>query len=70
VKLGIPPFGNPFKMSQSFQWDIWSLGPYIGADVPITDKTRFSVNFTYNFFFEESDDFSGPSVSLFFKRRF
>lgn len=70
VKVGFKPFDNLVDYTESDEWLLPSVSANIGADVPISKRSQLSFNASYNRFFDERDDFEGPSFTIIWKRFF
>jgi hypothetical protein len=70
VKVGFKPFDNLVDYTESDEWMLPSASANIGVDVPITKRSQLSFNASYNRFFDERDDFEGPSYTIIWKRHF
>ncbi|MBN2308620.1 MAG: hypothetical protein JXR94_06590 [Candidatus Hydrogenedentes bacterium] len=70
VKAGLPPIGTLSEIKQSESWNPWSAGVAVGLDMPVTRHSVLSMNVQQNYFFDQGDDFSGPGISLSWKRFF
>lgn len=70
VKVGFKPFDNLVDYTESDEWLLPSVSANIGADVPISKRSQLSFNASYNRFFDERDDFEGPSFTVIWKRFF
>lgn len=69
-KFGPIPFSNLIRIKQEDEWSIWSMGVNLGADVPLSKRTVLSMNGGYTFFFDNAEDFSGPTLTFLCKRYF
>lgn len=70
AKVGFKPFDNLVNYTESDEWLLPSVSANIGADVPITRRSQLSFNASYNRFFDEREDFEGPSFTIIWKRFF
>ncbi len=70
VKVGFKPFDNLVDYKESDNWLLPSVSPNIGVDVPLGRRSQISFNASYNRFFDERDDFEGPSYTIIWKRQF
>ena len=70
IKAGPWPFGSLLNLKQTQHWRVWNISTLVGFDVPLSKRTLFSFNVNYNHFIDYGGDFSGPSVSSYFKTFF
>ncbi len=70
VKAGLVPIGNFIRIDQKDNWSPFSTGIGAGVDIPLTKSLVTSMNVQYTFFLDQGDDFSGPGISMYWKKFF
>ena len=63
-KVGLHPLGNFLSLKQRDRWSLISLTANLGLDIPVTKQHVFFLETSYNYFFEEHQDFGGPAFTL------
>lgn len=70
VKAGSWVFDALLHKTQKDSWRDLSGTLFVGMEVPLGKLSSLCLNGAYNHFFKYDDDFSGPSFSIYWKRRF
>ncbi|MBI2423655.1 MAG: hypothetical protein HYV27_12570 [Candidatus Hydrogenedentes bacterium] len=70
VKVGFQPVIPLVSLRLKDSWDLWSVNFNGGLDVPLTQRSVFTMNGGYNFFEGETGDFNSASFTFGWKYYF